>query len=148
MSIRDIAIRAITIYFALVTFITVAIMAMGLAFDGNARFGYDVFASPLVFAAAGLAPTVVMYSRHELSVREVLVRKVVQLALVEAAILGIAFASPAIHTNDAVTVAALAAAVAAIFLVVNAFTFAVDATSARKLTRNLERYQAQAETAE
>lgn len=141
-------VRTATIYFALVTFITIAIMAMGLAFDGDARFGYGSLASPLVFAAAGLAPTVVMYSRHELSIREVLLRKVIQFALVEAAILAIAFASPAIDTSQATSVGALAATVAVVFLAANAFSFAADANSARKLTQNLERYQAQAKASE
>ncbi|MBO4365803.1 MAG: hypothetical protein J5804_05875 [Eggerthellaceae bacterium] len=142
MSIREIAIRICGIYFALVTLITVAIMVMGLAFDPNAQFGYDAFASPLLLAAVSIPPTAIMYSRHELSIREVLVRKVIQLVLIEALVLSIAFTSPSMPTNNAGLVAILACVIAVIFVLANAFAWAADSATARKLEQDLVRFQA------
>ena len=141
MSFREMFVRACTLYFALVTLITVAIMATGLVLDPAGRFGYEALSSPLVFAAAGALPTVVMYSRHELTVREVIVRKVIQLALIEALVLSIAFASPTIPVNSATAVAVLVVAIAVVFLLANAFTWLVDSASARKLTSQLQELQ-------
>ena len=70
-------------YFVLVTLINVVIFVSGSIAQPDARFGYSVFIMPLVYALAGILPQAVMYSRHELSAKEVLLRKFIQLLLIE-----------------------------------------------------------------
>ena len=55
----------------------------------NGRFGYSVFIMPLIYAFAGILPQAVMYSRHEPSIKEVLLRKFIQLLLIECLVNGI-----------------------------------------------------------
>lgn len=77
----------ITTYFTLVTLITVVMFVLGTHFIPNAEFGYEGFATPLIYAVYGYLPNIVMYSKKELTVKEVLVRKVIQLVLIEVIIL-------------------------------------------------------------
>lgn len=77
----------ITTYFTLVTLITVVMFVLGTHFIPNAEFGYEGFATPLIYAVYGSLPNIVMYSKKELTVKEVLVRKVIQLVLIEVIIL-------------------------------------------------------------
>ena len=144
MSLRELAVRICIIYFALVTFITVAIMVMGMAFDKGTLFSYNAFASPLVMAAVSIPPIAVMYSKHELSIREVLVRKLIQLVLIEALVLAIAFASPNMPTDRMSLVATLALVIAIVFVAANAFTWMTSLVTARKLERDLISLQASA----
>ena len=47
----------------------------------DSRFGYSVFIIPLLYALAGILPQLVMYSQQELSIKEILLRKIIQLLL-------------------------------------------------------------------
>ena len=76
-------------YFVLVTLINAVIFVSGSIARPDARFGYSVFIMPLIYAFAGILPQAVMYSRHELSVKEVLLRKFIQLLLIELLVNGI-----------------------------------------------------------
>ena len=76
-------------YFVLVTLINAVIFVSGSIAQPDARFGYSVFIMPLIYALAGILPQAVMYSRRELSIKEVLIRKFIQLLLIELLVNGI-----------------------------------------------------------
>lgn len=50
-------------YFMLVTMILVIMAVLGTQFMPDARFGYQEFASPLIYAAFGTLPNLVMYTK-------------------------------------------------------------------------------------
>lgn len=52
---------------------------LGMYFLPEMQFGYEAFCVPLIYGAVGTIPNVVMYSRKELKVKEVFVRKFIQL---------------------------------------------------------------------
>ena len=76
-------------YFVLVTLINAVIFVSGSIARPDARFGYSVFVMPLIYALAGILPQAVMYSNRELSIKEVLLRKFIQLLLIELLVNGI-----------------------------------------------------------
>ena len=142
---KDILLRLCTTYFALVTLITAAILVLGLTLDPAAQLGYDAYLSPLVFAAAGVLPSAVTWSRRELSVRQMLLRMAIQLAMVEALVLLIAYRSPMIPTGEPGVVPALAGSVVLIYVLVTLFQWLLDRAAARKMTRDLLSWQGRAE---
>jgi len=65
-----------------------AVMAfLGMVFEPETRFGYKGLLSPLIWGAATMLPALVGYSKREFSVREAVVRKLIQLVLVEIIVL-------------------------------------------------------------
>lgn len=80
---KEFIMKIIRTYFTLVTLITVAIFLIGAQLAPDASLSYTAFAIPLIYAACGVLPSVVMYSRKELTVKQFLVRKVIQLGLIE-----------------------------------------------------------------
>ncbi|MBQ9663314.1 MAG: hypothetical protein IJV40_09210 [Oscillospiraceae bacterium] len=84
---------------------------------------YDALLVPIRYAALCLLPTLVTWSRHELSPKELLVRKALMLVLLEAVILFIAFSSPAIDTGDVSVVLTIAGSVLVIFFLTNLFNW-------------------------
>ena len=49
---KEFAIRLMTTYFTLVTLITAATLGMGQYFEPEASFGYEAFASPLIYGCS------------------------------------------------------------------------------------------------
>ena len=125
----------------LTTLITVAVFVVGSVFDGEARFGYDALLSPMFYAACCVIPTLVTYSKRELKPREMVVRMVLELLLIEAIILGLAFRSPVIDTERVSVVLTIAGSVLAVYVFARVFTWLRDSVEARKLNDELIRFQ-------
>lgn len=138
-SVKSFLVRMMTVYFALVTLITVAMMLLGLLMEPEAEFGYEAFAAPLIFAACGTLPSVVMISRHELSAKEFVLRKAVQLILIEVLVLWAYGEGMEVQTG-----LLLAVSVLVIFLCEHGISWLQDCYAARKMTADLVRLQERA----
>ncbi len=141
MELRRFLAGKLTLFFTLSTLIAAAVSLIGGAFDGGARFGYDALLAPMKYAALCLLPTLVTWSRRELSAKEMLVRKALMLVLLEAEILLIAFTSPAIDTARAEVVLTLAGSVLVIFALANLFAWLRESAEAKCMSRDLARFQ-------
>jgi len=97
--------------------------------------------SPLRYAALCLLPTLVTWSRRELSPKATLFRKALMLVLLEGDILLLAFTSPNIDTDRVEVVLALAGSVLVIFVLVHLFLWLKDSAEAKKMNWDLESFQ-------
>ena len=79
---KELLIRALRLYTLLVTLITVLMIVLGNLLDGDRVLGYDAFFSPLIYALIGTAAAMVTRSDRELSVRSLIIRKVISLLLI------------------------------------------------------------------
>jgi len=93
-------------FFVAVPCICAVMAVLGMVFEPEARFGYKGLLSPLIWGAATMLPTLVGYSKREFSVREAVVRKLIQLVLVEIIVLF------AVYTNGGLTSISLAVSLA------------------------------------
>ena len=141
MNFKQFFIQRLSLFFMLTTLITVAVCVTGLAFDADARFGYHELLTPLRYAACCVIPTFVTWSRRELKPKEMMVRMVLELILIEAVILGFAFTSPVIDTGRISVVLTIAGSVLVIYILVRLFSWLQDSAEARKLNDELLRFQ-------
>ena len=141
MEFKRFLVGQLTLFFILSTLITVAVSLIGSTFDPGAHLSYEDLLTPLKYAGLCLLPTLVTWSRRELSLRGLLVRKALMLVLLEGEILAIAFHSPAIDTQRPSVVITLAASVLAIFVLVNLFLWLKDFAKAKRLNRDLCAFQ-------
>jgi hypothetical protein len=141
MEFKRFLVNKLTLFFTLSTLITVAVSLIGSAFDGDARFGYDSLLAPIEYAALCMLPTLLTWSRHELSPRELLLRKALILVLLEGEMLFIAFTSTAIDTGRVQVVLTLAGSVLVIFVLTNLFLWLKDSAEAKKMNLDLAKYQ-------
>lgn len=121
-------------YFTIVTLITILMFVLGMYFYPDASFGFVAYAFPLIYGACGVLPNVVMYSRHELTVKEFLVRKVIQLILIELIILFVAFGR---YTENPSVVIATGIGIFVIFVVSHVIDWIQKCLSAKKMTEEL-----------
>ena len=141
MEFKRFLVNKLILFFMLSTLITVAIVLIGSAFDPEAQFGYKAMLVPIEYAALCMLPTLVTYSKRELSPKALLVRKAIMLVLIEGVILFIAFTSDVIDTSRIGVVLAIAGSVLVIFVLANLFVWLKDAAEAKKLNRELETFQ-------
>ncbi|MGX8774393.1 MAG: hypothetical protein ACSW8G_04975 [Bacillota bacterium] len=141
MELKRFLIDMLILFFMLSTLITVAISLSGSVFDGGARFGYGAMLVPLEYAALCTLPMLVMWSKKELTPKQVIVRKAIMLLLVEAVIMICAFTSSVIDTGRPAVVFALIGIVFVIFVLSNIFSWLKDSVAARGMNRDLANFQ-------
>ncbi|MDO4836671.1 MAG: hypothetical protein Q4B07_09550 [Clostridia bacterium] len=141
MEFKRFLVNNLILFFMLSTLITVAVSLIGLLFDGDARFGYGGMLVPIKYAALCMLPTLVTWSKRELSAKAMLLRKAVMLVLIESVILFIAFTSDVINTSRIEVVLVIAGSVLVIFVVAHLFMWLKEAAEAKKLNRELEAFQ-------
>ena len=132
--------EAFRLYFILVTLITVLLMVLGLLFDSDRTFGYEVFVSPLVYAAVGVIPVFFFKPDKEISMKAMILRRVIQELAVEAAILLIVFNAPSIPSERTEVVIAIAAGVLVVFVLAMIVEYIFEFTQANEMNRYLEEY--------
>ncbi len=68
--------RCLMEYFIITTCVTAATAILGLCIDPSARFGYESYFSPLIFGLVSILPSIVTFSRKELSLKQTIIRKI------------------------------------------------------------------------
>lgn len=126
-------------YFMITTFIAAAMGILGLYLDPTARIGYDGYFSPLLFGALSILPSVVTYSRKELSLRQALIRKLLYIILLEGMLIGVGFWVNILHgPGDA---SAFALTVLIVYLAVTWLNWRLDRKEADAINNELKAYQ-------
>lgn len=128
-------------YFIVVTLITAATFIMGVCLFPNESFGYSAFAAPLIYGACGVLPNFVMYSKRELTVKELLVRKVMQFVLIEVLVLTAAFGGSDIAGERLKAAIAMGISIFVIFVISHVIAWMQDCMAAKKMTDELIRFQ-------
>ncbi len=128
-------------YFTLVTLISVCMFILGIFFYPNQSFSYEAYAFPLIYAACGILPEIVMYSKRELSALEYVIRKVVELVLVEVLVLFMIFSGSKKLTEDKSVVVVTGIGILVIFIVSHIVDWIQKCLSAKKMTEDLKKLQ-------
>ncbi len=138
---KELLIRALRLYTLLVTLITVLMIILGNLLDRDRVFSYDAFFSPLIYALIGTVATMITRSDKELSVRNLIIRKVISLLLIEGAIIFIALNADTIPTEKSWVLPGLALGVFAVFVLSHIILYFIDRKEAEKINADLARFQ-------
>ena len=141
MKFRDRLIEAMRIYFILVTFITILLLIIGLAFDGDRTFGYEVFLSPLIYAAIGVLPALFLYSEKELSMTRLIIKNILQLAIIEAIVMVLVFTKDTIPSEKKSVVISIAVGIAVIYVLTMVVEYIFELSQSKAMNESLEKYQ-------
>ena len=138
---KELLIWSVRLYTLLVTLIIVAMIILGNLLDRGRVFSYDAYFSPLIYALIGTAATVITRSDKELSTRNLIIRKVIRLLLIEGAIIFIALNADTIPTEKSWVIPSLAAGVFAVFVLAHIILYFIDRKEAEKINADLVRFQ-------
>ena len=128
-------------YFMLATMILAAMAVLGTYFMPEATFGYEQFETPLIYAAWGTLPNIVLYSKKELSMKQMLFRKIIQLVLVEIIVILVALPPEALKGENNTLMISLVSCVFVIYVLTHAIAWYQDSITAKKMTEELMVFQ-------
>lgn len=139
MSFMDFLKKNLMIFFIAVTCITVTIAILGSNYDHNATFGYEAFYSPIIFGALSVLPSIVLYSKRELTFKEVLVRRILHFVLLEAVLLGFGYKAGLLNSSDIILSFALSVFI--IYVLTTTIQWIIDSRTAKEINEGLKRMQ-------
>lgn len=128
-------------YFIIVTLVNLATFVMGSIYRPEERFGYGAFLMPLIYGSLGILPMCVMYSKREMTLVQVLIRKMLQLILLEVLLIGFVFGYGDFSKDNIVQMVSFAVTVLVVFILVHVISFVLDVQQARQMTLDLLEYQ-------
>lgn len=128
-------------FFVITTLVNFVIFLLGSIFQPEARFGYDAFLAPMIYAAFSLIPAAVTYSSRELSVKEMIVRKAVQLALIEIILFLLGFGLENMRTMKSLLLICVGISIAVVYVLVHLIEWLTESRKAMILTEELKVFQ-------
>ena len=128
-------------YFMLVTMILGIMWGLGTYFMPDVTFGYEAFRTPLIYAAYGTLPNIVMYARKELTLKQFLIRKAIQLVLVEIIVIKVAVPKEMLEEGKIEVAVLLAVSILVIYILTHLIEWFQNHTMAKKMTEELMVFQ-------
>lgn len=122
-------------FFVATTCIGAAMAILGLLYEPDVRFGYQGLFSPLIYGTLTMLPSLLTYSKNELSVRGALVRKILELVLIELIVLVIVYLGGSLTSISLLT--SLALSVFLIYMTVNLVLWVNDRKTAKAFNKAL-----------
>ncbi len=128
-------------FFISVTLINIAMFILGILFRPEQRFGYEAYLYPLIYGLIGIIPTCVVTTKKELSIKQVIIRKVFQLVLLIVILLAFMFAGGPVNGETVAIAGGVALSVVIIFVLVNVIMWLMDSRTAKIMTEDLIKFQ-------
>ena len=128
-------------YFMLVTMISAVMMLLGTYFMPDARFGYEAFGAPLWYAAWATLPNIVLYAKKELTLKQFLIRKLIQLMLVEIIVISVAIPAQMMNAGKMEVVVTLAVGILVVYIFTHLIEWFQNYTMAKRMTEELLAFQ-------
>ena len=141
MKLKEFIKSTLASYFIIVTLVNVATLVLGLIFRPEQRFGYEAFLAPLLYGALGLIPVFIMYSPKELTIKQIVIRKIVQLIALEFILVLAGFGRENLKAENLALIASFALSVLIIYVLVHVISWVLNLEMARQLTMDLQSYQ-------
>ena len=130
--------RIFIAYFVIVTCVTLIMGLMGLIFDPGRTFGYDAFFSPLIIGVISILPSFLLYSKKELSFRQILIRKVMQFILI---VVLLVLLNSLNSTWKWEIIFPYVVSIAIVYMMVQLFMWIIDCKKAEELSKDLKSFQ-------
>lgn len=134
-------------FFITVTLINVAMLILGKLLEPNQVFGYEAFMYPLIYGLIGTIPSIVIRDKKELSVKQELIRKVMNMLLIIVLMFAFMFGGREITSELIAAAAGVSISIVIIFVLVNLIIWWLDLKTAKDMTEDLLKYQEKQENA-
>ena len=141
MSGKDFLKQMLTSFFVVVTLVTIAIGVLGNICRPEQRFGYEAFFAPVIYGFLSMIPVAVMYSKKELTVKQLYIRKVLQLFSIELILYLGGYGFENIKTAPRSQTVAFGISIIIVYVVEDVISGIINTNDAKKLTKMLQQYQ-------
>ncbi|WP_248403354.1 hypothetical protein [Butyrivibrio fibrisolvens] len=122
-------------------------LILGKLLEPEQVFGYEAFMYPLIYGLIGTIPSIVIRDKKELSVKQELIRKVMNMLLIIVLMLAFMFGGREITSELIAAAVGVAISIVIIFVLVNLIIWWLDLKTAKDMTEDLLKYQEKQENA-
>lgn len=136
MSIRSFLKRCIMQFFIISTCICIATALVGPILMPNATLKYPAFLSPPIAALLATLPSLVLYSKRELTLKQTIVRKVLHLLILEVLLTVVAWLCRSVSTMNETLL--FMATVFLIYVAVGLFNLLLQNKEAKQINEGLK----------
>lgn len=138
MTFKEFIINRIQVFFFLVTMILLAQVVLGNIIEPDRTLYYKDFIGTFVMAGLCMLPTVVTYSKKELNLKQMIVRHIIQLVLIEGIMLTVAIIGIAPSPQKPLSVVLIVTATAIIYALAIFLMWYRQYLESKKLTELLK----------
>ena len=128
-------------FFIIVTLVNIVIFACGIILAPDEKLDYTAFIVPVIDGVLGVIPGLVMYSKRELTVKQMIFRNIIQLISIELIILVFSFGVSGFSNVDVPRLLAIIISVALVFIGVEIIMYLFDFKAAKRMTDDLKAFQ-------
>ena len=128
-------------FFIIVTLVNIAIFVSGSLLAPEQNLNYTAFLVPIIDGVLGTIPGLVMYSKRELTFRQMIIREIIQLVSIELIMLFFTFGFSGFRIEKLNMIIVVAVSVAVVYVLVTLIRFFLDSRSAKKMTDDLRTLQ-------
>ena len=121
-------------------------LILGAALRPDQSFGYEVFVYPVLYGLIGAIPPLLINVDKELSVRQVIVRKIFQMILIIALLIAFIFGGSPLNRETVFAAVCVSLSIVIIYIAVNVISWFLDLKTAEKMNADLVRFQEKNET--
>lgn len=125
-------------FFIVVTCVNVAMGVLGLIFEPEQRFGYEAFFMPILYGIIGIIPSAVISSKKELTVKQMVYRKILEIFFVELLLTGFLWSN---DVREGPVIASFMASVFLICILVELVLWLLNISAARRLNEDLAKFK-------
>ena len=128
-------------FFIIVTLVNLVIFISGNLLAPEQKLTYSAFLVPIIDGILGTIPGLVMYSKRELTFKQMMFREIIQLLAIELIIILFTFGFSGFSIGKLHMILVVALSVAVVYVLVTLIRFFLDSRSARKMTDDLKSFQ-------
>ncbi len=141
MSLKEFALDRIKDFFIITTLVNIVMFVLGTIYQQGQLFSYEVFLLPPLYGFFGTLPSWITYCRRELSTRQLFIRKIVQVLVLEVLMILIIFPREMLRKENLGMILSLAISIMVVYLLVLLISWLLDKKCADQMMKDLEIYQ-------
>jgi len=141
MSVKEYAKYSLNLFFIITVLVNIAMFTLGSIYYPENPIGYDAFLMPVIYGLLSLIPVWITYSPHELSVKQLIFRKTLQLLSLEIILNILTFYGGTIVKDNPAVVISFSLSIVVVYIVVEFIEWILGLNQAQNLTKELELYK-------
>lgn len=141
MSIKEYGKTMLQDFFVITTFVNIVMFVLGSIYRPGATFSYEILLFPPLYGFLGTIPSWILYSKKELSTRQLLARKILQVIVLELILVLVIFGGENMCKENIPEIIALAISVFLVYVLVSIVSWLLDVRTAKVVMKELSEYQ-------
>lgn len=142
MSFKEYIKNELTSFFIITTCVNIVMFVLGSIYNKGVMFSYEILLYPPLYGLFATIPSIILYSRKELTMRQFMIRKILHFVCLEVLLVLITFSGENLCRENADIIVSFVISVFIVTLCVNLVSWVLDKRQAKLLMQELVDYQA------